>query len=388
MRILHVIATADPRSGGPIEGALRMGEIWAAEGHRQDLLTLDVPGAALPEDYPGDIITLGRPRTRSPLSRYGRTPGFVDWIRRNGHSYDAAILAGLWNYTAWAMRRGAGDLPYFVYTHGMLDPWFRRRYPLKHLAKQALWLVNEGPLLSGARRVLFTTADEQALAEKAFRPYRLRGVVAGYGTADVPAGSSAQEEAFRSRLPAITGRRFLLFLSRIHPKKGCDLLIEAFATLAAAHPDLDLVIAGPDQVGLQPKLAAIARQRGIAARVHFPGMLQGDAKWGAFRACEAFALTSHQENFGVVVAEALACGKPALISDKVNIWREVAEDGAGLLGPDTAEGSERLLRDFLALDPAARARMGIAARGCFERRFRIEDVAARTMDIIAGALHA
>ncbi len=108
-------------------------------------------------------------------------------------------------------------------------------------------------------------------------------------------------------------------------REGVRLLLRGFVEFAKANQDTDLVVAGPDQVGLVPELRAIARDAGIEHRVHFPGMLAGDAKAGAFRGAQAFVLPSHQENFGIVVAEAMACETPVLISDKVQIWREVEE---------------------------------------------------------------
>ena len=135
------------------------------------------------------------------------------------------------------------------------------------------------------------------------------------------------------------GRSYLLFLSRIHPKKGCDLLLQAFAKIAPAHPKLHLIMAGPDAVGMRKHLQTIVDQAGLTDRVHWPGMLKGDAKWGAFAVSEAFVLPSHQENFGIAVAEALACGRPVLISDQVNIAPEIEADGCGIVEPDTLEGT-------------------------------------------------
>jgi glycosyltransferase involved in cell wall biosynthesis len=101
-------------------------------------------------------------------------------------------------------------------------------------------------------------------------------------------------------------------------------------------------------------------------------MLQGDLKWGAFHASDVFILPSHQENFGVAVAEALGCGLPALISDKVNVWREIEADGAGLVAADTVDGTEKNLLRWLELDPAARDAMRAQATLTFKARFRIE----------------
>ncbi|MGY4344971.1 glycosyltransferase involved in cell wall biosynthesis [Bradyrhizobium sp. GM7.3] len=283
------------------------------------------------------------------------------------------------------MLPGAG-VPYFVFTHGMLDPWFQKQYPVKAAFKQLSWLFNEGPLLRNANGVLFTCEEERLLARDAFWPYRVHEFVVGYGTSDVTGNYDAQVAAFRSRLPRLGQRNFLLFLSRIHPKKGCDLLIDAFAKIASSVPDLDLVIAGPDQSGWVGQLKQRAAAAGVDHRIHWPGMLEGDLKWGAFRGCEAFVLPSHQENFGIVVAEALACGKPVLITDKVNIWREIKEDGAGLVVADDSAGILSLLQGYLRLTAGERQAMANAGRQTFLKRFNIEQNVLTLLDVFRAGM--
>ena len=176
-------------------------------------------------------------------------------------------------------------------------------------------------------------------------------------SAMAPATSTAilrRSEAHSWRtLPELKGRKFILFLSRIHPKKGVDLLIQAFARHAKTFPEIDLVIAGPDQTGSKSALQKLARELGVDNRIYWPGMLSGDAKWGAFRSAEFFVLPSHQENFGIVVAEAMALSKPVLITNKVNIWREIEADGAGLVVNDDVEGIAAGLRKMCELSAAA-----------------------------------
>ena len=204
----------------------------------------------------------------------------------------------------------------------------------------------------------------------------------GLGTGDIPQPSQAQRAAFQAVLPGIGNRPYLLFLSRIHRKKGCDLLIEAFARVARDFPEHDLVMAGPDQMGWQPELMDLARERGIAERIHWPGMLTGDAKWGAFQDCAAFVLPSHQENFGIAVAEALAAAKPVITTTKVNIWREIDTDSAGIIGENTAPSTEASLRRLLALGLEERAAMGARARACFECHFEISASASALAETI------
>jgi glycosyltransferase involved in cell wall biosynthesis len=173
-----------------------------------------------------------------------------------------------------------------------------------------------------------------------------------------------------------------LFMGRIHPKKGCDLAIRAFAAVLAQDPDWELVIAGPDQVGLQRELNDLATGLNIANRVHWTGMINGPVKWGAMRSAEVFILPSHQENFGIAVAEALACGVPALISNKVNIWREVQRDGGGLVADDDLEGTCSLLRTWVSMSEHEKQLMRQGARECFEQRFEIHRAADSLLEVL------
>ncbi len=230
--------------------------------------------------------------------------------------------------------------------------------------------------------MLFTTEEEKLQARGQFRGHRYRETVVGYGTAAPPAPSSAQAEAFRAAAPSLGDRPYLLYLSRIHPKKGCDLLIEAFAAAGEVRPDLQLVIAGPGTPQILETLRGQAERLGVGDRIHWPGMLQGDAKWGAFHGADVFILPSHQENFGIVVAEALGCGKPVLISDKVNIWREVEAAGAGLVEADSSEGTEALLRRWFALAESERGTVLSAAPSLFDEKFNVARTAPALIEKI------
>lgn len=380
MRILHIIATINPVDGGPIEGVRQIGEIMAREGVTQEVLCLDPAGAPWLAGFGRAVHALGNPRPQGNgyFARFKRwanyTPQARDWARQHVSDYDVVVVNGLWNYATRMARLAlvGNGVPYLVYAHGMLDPWFRKRYPLKHAVKQLLWWFNEGVLLRRADRVMFTCEQERLLARKTFIPYRVNEHVVAYGAGTPPPAQPGDEAAFRAMVPALGDRRYLLFLSRIHEKKGCDLLIEAFARQAGRDPGLDLVIAGPDQEGLRASLESAARRLGVAERIHWPGMVKGGAKYGALRAAEAFILPSHQENFGIAVAEALACNCPVLISDQVNIWREILEGQAGLVAPNTADGTESLIARFLDLTAEQRVTMRRQAGIVFAQRFDME----------------
>lgn len=372
MKILHLIPSVDPRGGGPIEGVRRLMQALAALGHHNELASLDAPGDTPPTPFFAEARAFGPGR-----GRYGYTPRLLPWLQTHATRYDAIIVNGLWQYIGLAAHQAlAGtNTPYFVFTHGMLDPWFKRRYPAKHLKKWLYWPWGEYRVLRDARSVLFTCEEERLLARQSFWLYRAREAVVSYGTAVPPHNALPARAAFLAAFPRLERKRILLFLGRLHEKKGCDLLIEAFAQICHEDPALQLVMAGPDDVGWQKSLEALAMRLGIAERVTWAGMLAGDIKWGAFHASEAFCLPSHQENFGIAVVEAMACGLPVLISNKVNIWREIQHDGAGLVEHDDLAGTAAGLRQWLALDATERQRMQDAAKASFHRRFRIEKVA-------------
>ena len=273
--------------------------------------------------------------------------------------------------------------PYFVFTHGMLDPWFKRRYPLKHVKKWLYWPWADYRVLRDAKAVVFTCEEERLLARRSFWLYQANEVVTAYGTEGPPAGTEGAAESFLGEYPNLRGKRLVLFLSRIHEKKGCDLLLAAFAQVAAEPaPSSCHGRSGPSGMGEDPEESG--RALGHCSGDHMDRHAQGDPKWGAFRAADVFCLPSHQENFGIVVAEALACGKPALISNKVNIWREIETHGAGFVDTDTVEGTARSLRRWLAMDAEEYAESCRRARHCFLECFHIDHAAQRLVEVIGG----
>jgi glycosyltransferase involved in cell wall biosynthesis len=380
VKLLHVLSSVDPSGGGPMEGVLQRGLYLQQLGHRVEALTLDDPTRPFLKEFPLKVYALGP----SP-GGYGYTDKLVPWLLAHARDYDAVVVNGLWQYHsfgAWRALRKLG-IPYFIFTHGMLDPWFKRNYPLKHLKKWLYWPWAEYRVLRDARAVLFTSEEERLQARRSFWLYRANERVVAYGTRAPPDNAAALRESFVAAHPELRGRRNLLFLSRIHEKKGCDLLINAFAAVAASDPALHLIMAGPDQTGWVDRLRATAQRLGIADRITWPGMLRADMKWGAFYSAEAFVLPSHQENFGIAVAEALGCGVPVLISDKVNIWREVLAHRAGLIAPDTQQGTTQLLREWLALTAEEREAMGRRARELFGAQFAVKAMAESLLAVIS-----
>jgi len=294
-------------------------------------------------------------------------------MRRHAADYDAIIVDGIWQFPSlgtWLALRGS-KTPYSVVLHGFLSPWLHNKYRLKHLKKLVYWVLAEYWVLRDACAVFYTCEQEKVLAQQSFWPYSAKEVVAGLGIEKPSGDSYYQQQLFFGRYPELRGKRLILFVGRIDPIKGCDLLIEAFARVSHTDSELQLVMVGGDQKGWQQKLQGRVAEIGLQDRVTFTGALADDIKWGAFKSAEVLVLPSHSENFGLVVAEAMACGVPVLISDKVNIWQEVEDSGGGFVASDDVEGTTSLLEKWLGLTPYERRVMERKAEEGFVKNFSL-----------------
>ena len=202
----------------------------------------------------------------------------------------------------------------------------------------------------------------------------------GLGIYPPPTEKSSFIEAFNKTLNTSKRNPYILFLSRIDCKKGVDILITAYTKIVET-TDLitlpDLVIAGP---GIEKEFGKtmvkiVKSNKHLKNKVHFPGMLKGDAKWGAFYGCEAFILPSHQENFGIAVVEALACKKAVLLTDKINIHANVKKETAGMVESDNEEGIYNLLNNWLHLTEQQKNTMSENALNCFQKHYTIQNTA-------------
>lgn len=372
MRILRIISSINPRGGGPVEGLIQSSRVLLEMGHETEILSVDDECAYYISTCPIPIHAKGPGK-----GNYGFNRKLKLWLDNHCNKYDAIIIHGLWQYHGFAAHSvlTRRKKPYYIFTHGMLDPWFRQQYRLKHFKKWLYWPWAEYRVLRDAKKVFFTSEEERIRARESFWLYRCNETVVNYGTAGQAGDATYQKSEFLRAFPHLKGKPYLLFLSRIHPKKGVDILLDAFVASLNLQFDLKLVIAGPDQTGWQQELEKHVLRMNIADRVTWTGMLKGDLKWGAYLNAQAFILPSHQENFGIVVAEALSCGIPVLISDKINIWREVRDEEAGLVENDTQAGCINLIRRWVAINEDERRSMIVNARKCFNKHFEIHQAA-------------
>ncbi len=397
MKILRLIATMDPSVGGPCQGIRNAASELNRMGVINEVVCLDDPTASFLGNDPFVIHALGR-----GVRPWCYHAELLPWLVANLPRYDVLIVHGLWLYPSFAARIAHKRLQkraeqqvgltvpkLFIMPHGMLDPWFQQAPTrrLKAFRNELYWKLIEHKVVRDADGLLFTTETELQMARSPFWPYQpKREVNVGYGIQPPPPYTLAMQTAFRQCCPALSDEPYLLFLGRIHEKKGVDLLIKAYASIISSPSyRTKLVIAGP---GLETTFGQtiqrlVAETPGLSKRIFFPGMLTGLAKWGSLYGCEAFVLPSHQENFGIAVAEALACGKPVLISDQVNIWREIKSNGGGLVDTNTLEGTQHLIQQWQGLPQTARQTMAKRAHDIFMRYYSIELFVERLINIIS-----
>ena len=383
LKILQLVHTLDPSVGGVAASVLALSRGLARRGHKLDIVVLDDSASPWLVDIALPIHALG-----AGLTSYRYSSKLLPWLKKQGRDYDRVIVNGIWQYLSFAAwRRYAGSsIPYYVFPHGMLDPWFKETFPLKHLKKWLYWPWAEYRVLRDAAAVIFTSEEERSQARKSFWLYRCREKVSPLGVEAPPISSNAKLE-FLSRYPQLQNARIFLFLGRLHPKKGCDMLLEAFAQMRS-NDSISLILAGPDQVGWESDLRRQVTRLNLTNRVVFTGMLEGSMKQGAFANAEAFVLPSHQENFGISVVEALAASVPVLVSNRVNIWREIEADRAGYVESDDLAGTTRLLQNWIGTAPAEREMVRQNARRCFEQRFEIDRAVDSLLQILNEPLTA
>lgn len=293
------------------------------------------------------------------------------------------IAHGLWQWPGvvahnlWRQRK----IPYVIYPHGMLDPWFKENYPLKHLKKQIYWWLKQGKILKNAHAVCFTTEEERRLASKTFSPYECREIVTGLGICSPPENEKNQIEHFQKSFPETRNKKRLLYMGRIHPKKGLGLLIDSFGR--QANEEHQLIIAAPiDGKCKHYRWLRKKAEKFPRAKILWAGMLEDSLKWGAIRSSEALILPSHQENYGMVVAEACSVGTPVLITRKVNLYREILEYDAGFATQDTQEGIDDLVGQWISGKIQTKKRN---ARKCFEEKLTIHQTMQKIVKLAIDA---
>jgi glycosyltransferase involved in cell wall biosynthesis len=351
MKILHVIGALAPRYGGPSKACVEMAAAVARLGHEVKIFTTNIDG---PKDLE---VPLNQPIMKDRVEiRYFQVqqPRFwkfsltlaralkkaiaeADVVHLHSLYLFSSMIAGFWCRFF--------QTPYIIRPHGTLDPFiYVRHRNRKHLME----FFFEDRNLQNAAGIHYTAEEEKQLAA----PYTFQrpGYVIPNGINLHDYAFLPPQEAFSELFPETNNKDVILFLSRLNFKKGLDLLVPSFVEIAREFPNAHLVVAGPDDEGLGQQAKQQLQLSDLHHRVTFPGMLEGAKKLAAFSAARFFVLPSYSENFGIAIVEAMACGLPVIISNHVNIWREVAQAQAGYVIPCTISDLVSAMKKMLTCD--------------------------------------
>ena len=377
MRLVHVIASLDPAQGGPPVVAARLGAAQRERGHQVEVLgygteegrpRVESMLASTPQPGPQalHLLTAGSKWERLRAQRAS------DWLKEHLSGVDLLHLHGVWDPILHAAARAAKrqGIPWIVTPHGMLDPWSMTQSRLKKKIALRGWV---GPtILDGARFIHALNKDEIQGMAPLVRSTPMEVVPNGVFIEELT--PPAETGAFRKSSPFLGGDPYVFFLSRLHYKKGLDVLVDAFNKAQKCCPSARLVIAGPDD-GYEATVRGLIAESPARDRIHLVGPLYGDAKRNALIEANCFCLPSRQEGFSIAITEALGFGTPVVITDACH-FPEVESAGAGHVVDLNGDAVAAALVDTLQ-DQDARDDMGASGARLVRKDYTWPSIAAR-----------
>ena len=369
-RVCHVVASINRDTGGTAAAVTNLTEVLAKIDIDCHLFTLDYQncGSQIPtsgiklHSYPATFVTRSLRGWQLDASRALRQLAATELDLIHNH--------GLWMFpNVYARQAAVGNqIPLVISPEGMLESW-----SLKHsrYKKWLAWQLYERKNLRSA--TVFQATSVAEVASIKTLGYKQHVALIPNGV-DIPDLDRVPDKAVTiARFPQLKDKKWLLFLSRIHPKKGLDNLLYVWEDLVKKFPDWHLIIAGPDLTGYQAQLAKITSQLQLDASVTFTGMLSGEIKASALGHADLFVLPTHSENFGIAVAESLAYRVP-VITTKNAPWQDLVDYECGWWIEDDRTALAAALTAAMQLEDRERAEMGCRGRTMVETKYSWQSV--------------
>jgi glycosyltransferase involved in cell wall biosynthesis len=384
LRVLQIVPSISLVYGGPSQMVRGFSAALAAAGAEVTIATTDSNGDVdeAPLDVPlGEPIDEGGYRVIyfrcAPFRRYKFSTGLLQWLWQHAGDYDIAHIHALFSPISSAAATVCRwrSLPYLLRPLGTLDPADLQK---KRRLKQLYAAVLERPNLAGAASIHFTSQQEAEVSHRF--GVNTPGVVLPLGVTPLPDLPEPQNVRDRYGIPP--ARPILLFMSRLDPKKGLDLLLPALEQLKAEDLCFHLLLCGanPQDRAYEQAIRQRFADSTVGDRVTATGYVSGEDKIALIQAADVFVLPSYYENFGIAVAEAMLAGLPVVISDQVYIWPEIQAGDAGWVCSCNVDALTDSLRAALK-DPAERQRRGQQARQVAQTHYSWAAIAQKTLRI-------
>lgn len=373
IRVCQVVDSVSERTGGPAVSVPALADGLAGAGLKSSLFCLNSPcwGRALYPLRAHSYVVPAGPIARKARGFSMRAQKLLAQLALS--RLDIIHAHGLWMFHTVNARKSAGqaNLPLIVSPRGMLEPWTLQFHGWR---KRLAWKLYEQENLLAARAFHATSEGElNSIRECGFhQPCAV--IPNGVSVPDSP--GSVARSVLEVKYPVLREKKWIVFLSRLHPKKGVSELLRVWGELSRQHPGWMLVIAGPPAPGLETRFPGEARQLGLERRVLFPGAVSGAEKQALLAHAEFSVLPTHSENFGIVVAESLAHGTP-VITTREAPWRDLETYGCGWWIEDSEGALHQAAIQALSMSVEERGAMGIRGRDMVRARYSWEDVAAR-----------
>ncbi|NEQ43705.1 MAG: glycosyltransferase [Leptolyngbya sp. SIOISBB] len=384
LKILQIVPSISLVYGGPSQMVRGFSQALSATGAEVTILTTDSNGDV--DEAPLDV-PLGVPVKEdnytvyyfrcSPFRRYKFSIDLLRWLWDHAQDYDIAHVHALFSPVsslAATVLRQQG-IPYLMRPLGTLDPADLQK---KKQFKKLYAAVLEHPNLAGAAAIHFTSEQEAQVSERFGT--NTPGIVLPLGVTPLPPTATEIDVYDRFAIPR--DRPILLFMSRLDPKKGIDLLIPALETLQQEGLDFHLVMCGanPQDREYEQSVHRQVEESSLRSHATLTGYVAGDIKAALLQAADLFVLPSYYENFGISVAEAMLAGSPVVISNQVHIWDTIQKTESGWICECTVDSVTAQLRDALK-SPNERTQRGHNAQRCAKNYYSWDAIAERALSI-------
>lgn len=363
-RVLRIIDTLNLETGGPAQGIKHSSEDFANKGIGVDIITSDISKKKYLKKKNIKILKFGSPNLIGSIIYLTK---LFFYIFRNKKKYRIVLVHGIWGFKTSICRLLVNN--YAVFVHGSLHrSEFKKGY-LKNLKKIIFWhLLEKRNLLKSKFVILTSDKEKKSFYNTYFKTRNIKTKFFNYGILENKIDSSKACAVFKKKLPNLKSQSFYLYLGRVHPQKGCDILIRSMIDIKSKL----LIMGNFSNDNYKNYLHKIIRENKMC-NIVFAKADYSYLKWGALLECKALVSATHGENFGISLVEAMSCKKPVITTNKVNISDKIINDRAGIISSVNLKSFRSSIKKFEKFNSVFKVKMGKNAYKCFQNNFDLKN---------------